>query len=148
MIRIEEATLNDLSELANLFDQYRVFYKKQSDKEGSTKFLKARMEARESVIYVAFDENKVMTGFTQLYPVFSSTRLKRLWLLNDLFVAPAYRGTGISVALIERAKDLVRETQGCALMLETAKTNDIGNQLYPKTGFALDKDHNYYTWDI
>ena len=148
MIRIEQATLKDLNELASLFDQYRVFYKKTSDVEGATKFLKARMDASESIIYVAFNDQQVMTGFTQLYPLFSSTRMKRLWLLNDLFVAPAYRGNGISLALIDRAKELARQTGAGGLVLETAKTNEVGNSLYPKTGFTNDEDHNYYSWDI
>jgi ribosomal protein S18 acetylase RimI-like enzyme len=31
-------------------------------------------------------------------------------------------------------------------MLETAKSNIEGNRLYPKVGFELDEDHNYYEW--
>jgi hypothetical protein len=32
--------------------------------------------------------------------------------------------------------------------LETAKSNTIGNNLYPRTSFFLDEDHNYYSWDV
>jgi GNAT superfamily N-acetyltransferase len=147
MIKIEQASTAHLEKLSILFDQYRVFYKKPSDTDAAKKFLTERMEKNESVIFVSFDDKKVMTGFTQLYPLFSSTRMKRLWLLNDLFVDGNYRGQGFSVALIERAKELCRETGACGLMLETAKTNDIGNNLYPRTGFVLDVEHNYYSWD-
>jgi ribosomal protein S18 acetylase RimI-like enzyme len=49
--------------------------------------------------------------------------------------------------LIEAAKTLCRETNSCGLVLETAKTNIIGNALYPKTGFQLDIEHNYYFWE-
>jgi hypothetical protein len=31
-------------------------------------------------------------------------------------------------------------------MLETAKSNDIGNNLYPKAGFELDTEFNWYHW--
>jgi GNAT superfamily N-acetyltransferase len=148
MINIKQATISDLDALAILFDQYRVFYKKSSDVVGAKKFLKERIEASESVLFVAFDDKEVITGFTQLYPLFSSTRLKRLWLLNDLFVEPTQRGKGISVALIEMAKKHCRLTGGCGLLLETAQSNEIGNILYPKAGFALDKEHNYYSWDV
>ena len=68
-----------------------------------------------------------MTGFTQLYPLFSSTRMKRYWLLNDLFVNENHRGKGHSKALIESAKELCRETKACGILLETDKTNEIGN---------------------
>jgi GNAT superfamily N-acetyltransferase len=74
--------------------------------------------------------------------------MKRFWLLNDLYVAPEQRGKGISVALIDAAKELCSISGSCGMMLETAKSNLIGNNLYPKTGFELDEAHNYYSWDI
>jgi GNAT superfamily N-acetyltransferase len=147
MIKIERATIKHLEKLSSLFDQYRVFYKKPSDIGSARKFLTERIEKNESVIFVSFDNKNGMTGFTQLYPLFSSTRMRRLWLLNDLFVDSKYRGQGFSVALIEKAKEYCKLTSACGLMLETAKTNDVGNNLYPKTGFTLDHDHNYYSWD-
>jgi GNAT superfamily N-acetyltransferase len=146
MIKIQQATLHHLEPLALLFDQYRVFYKKESDVVAAKTFLHERIEKNESIIFISFDEANAMTGFTQLYPLFSSTRMKRLWLLNDLFVDERFRGKGISIALIEKAKEHCTATGGCGLMLETAKSNDIGNNLYPRAGFTLDSDHNYYNW--
>jgi GNAT superfamily N-acetyltransferase len=148
MIKIEKANLTHLDALSVLFDQYRVFYEKPSDVAGAKQFLEARMKANESVIFVSLDAHHQMTGFTQLYPLFSSTRMKRLWLLNDLFVDASFRGKGFSVALIEKAKEHCRATQGCGLILETAKTNIVGNNLYPKVGFELDQQHHYYSWDV
>jgi GNAT superfamily N-acetyltransferase len=148
MINIKQATINELDELAILFDQYRIFYQKAGDVDGAKKFLKERIEADESVIFVSFDDKNTMTGFTQLYPLFSSTRMKKLWLLNDLFVDNNHRGKGISVALIDKAKELCKQTKACGLLLETAKTNKVGNNLYPRTGFVLDQEHNFYSWDV
>ena len=145
---VNKATLNDLDSLSELFESYRNFYQKESAIEEATQFLKERITNNESVIFVSFNEQNIMTGFVQLYPLFSSTRMKRLWLLNDLFVHHAYRGLRISVALINKAKDLCYETNACGLTLETAKTNDIGNQLYPLMEFVLDEDHNFYYWDV
>ncbi|MFM7429148.1 MAG: GNAT family N-acetyltransferase [Flammeovirgaceae bacterium] len=147
-MKIEKAALHHLESLAILFDQYRVFYKKDSDIVAAKKFLSERIEKNESVIFVSFDEENGMTGFTQLYPLFSSTRMKRLWLLNDLFVDERLRGKGFTIALIEKAKELCYQTGACGLLLETAKSNTIGNNLYPRTGFVLDEDHNYYSWDV
>lgn len=144
---IRRATLKDLNLLSDLFDQYRVFYEKESDLDGAKNFLTERLEGNESVIFVA-EEGTVLTGFVQLYPLFSSTRMKRLWLLNDLFVNPNFRGNGISVKLIDQAKALAIATNAAGLMLETAKTNAIGNKLYPRTDFELDEDHNFYSWDV
>lgn len=146
MTNIREATFRDLKSVARLFDQYRVFYQKESDIQKAEKFLSERLKLNDSEIFVAETDNYNLVGFVQLYPLFSSTRMQRLWLLNDLFVTKEYRGKGISKKLIETSKELCNQTNACGLILETAKTNNIGNELYPKVGFSLDKEHNYYSW--
>lgn len=146
MTAIRKATLEDVHALAPLFDAYRVFYEKASDVNAAATFLKDRLALNEANIFVA-EVDGALVGFTLLYPLFSSTRMKRLWLLNDLYVKPEFRGQGHSIALIDAAKSLAKTTGAAGLMLETAKSNIIGNQLYPKTGFVCDDDHNYYSWD-
>lgn len=146
-MKIRKISINDIKQLSKLFDNYRIFYGKEPDLQGSEKFLNERIENNESEIFVTENEKDELIGFVQLYPIFSSTRMKRLWLLNDLFVEDSYRGRGISVLLIEEAKKLCSETNACGLILETAKSNAIGNKLYPKMGFSLDMEHNYYSWD-
>lgn len=145
---VKKARIEDLESLTELFDQYRYFYKHDSDKVAAREFLTARINNKESEILAVFDEKGIMAGFVQLYPIFSSTRMKKLWLLNDLYVLPNYRGKGLSLMLIEESKQICRKTGACGIILETAKTNMIGNRLYPRTGFSLDKDHNYYSWDV
>lgn len=145
-IFVREAGLEDLEVLTDLFEAYRVWYQKEPDRAAARAFLHERIERSESVIYLAVADDKVVE-FTQLYPLFSSTRMKRVWLLNDLFVQAAYRGKGISRLLLERAKELARQTGACEIMLETAKTNTIGNQLYPSAGFELGNDFNWYHWN-
>lgn len=145
---IKQATKDDVEKLAHLFDAYRQFYDKTPDLKAAREFLFERIENKESVIYIATNQVNDFVGFVQLYPVFSSTRLKRFWILNDLFVDPAFRGNGYSKALIEKSKALCQETHACGMLLETSKTNLIGNQLYPNTGFALRDDANFYEWEI
>ena len=77
---------------------------------------------------------------------FSSTRVSKYWLLNDLFVDIKKRGKGYSKLLIDRSKELVIESKACGMMLETEKSNDIGNMLYPSTGFKKNKLSNFYEW--
>jgi ribosomal protein S18 acetylase RimI-like enzyme len=139
---IREATKADLDLLAKLFDGYRQFYRKSSDVAAAKNFISDRIQNNESVIYVA-EENRMLTGFVQLYPLFSSTRMRRLWLLNDLFVDPVHRRRGISKLLFEKCFQLMRKTDACGVMLETDKTNVIGNKLYQQLGFEL-IDSNFY----
>ena len=146
-MNIRKATMDDMIGLVKLFDAYRVFYKQESDLKGAAEFLTDRLTFKDSEIFVASQDDELL-GFVQLYPRFSSTQLKRTWLLNDLFVSLEARGKNIGVRLIERAKVLAYSTKAVGLLLETEKTNHIGNKLYPKTGFTLDKLHNYYYWDV
>ncbi|MFT4761134.1 MAG: ribosomal protein S18 acetylase RimI-like enzyme [Paraglaciecola sp.] len=146
-MQIRKASLNDINPLADLFDQYRIFYEQESAMKSAVSFLTQRLENEESIIFVA-TEKEILMGFVQLYPIFSSTQMKRSWLLNDLYVNAAHRGKGISVKLIDKAKELAKNTNAAGLMLETAKSNDIGNKLYSRTGFELDAGHNYYSWEV
>lgn len=92
-MRIYEATIADLDGLASVFNNYRMFYRQDSDLEGAKVFLRNRIERKESVIFVAVEDGEYI-GFTQLYPSFSSISMKELWILNDLFVQAAKRGAG------------------------------------------------------
>lgn len=144
---IKKASIEELDSLIQLFDKYRIFYKNPSDIENAKKFISARITHNDSEIFVCFDEENIAVGFVQLYPLFSSTRMQKLWLLNDLFIEENYRGNGYSIKLIDKAKELCRLTNACGLILETSRENTVGNNLYPKTGFRLDNEHNYYSWD-
>ena len=143
-MKIIQADPRNLDQIVELFDAYRVWYGKDSDKSGANDFLSDRLSQQESLIYACQVDDQLV-GFTQLYPIFSSTRMQRMWLLNDLFVAAEFRGQGISKLLIERAKELARSTDACGVLLETEKSNDIGNQLYPSVGFELE-GNNFYFW--
>ena len=146
MIQIKRAHQGRLNELVHLFDAYRMFYKKESNLEGAKHFLSERMQQKESIIFVALMEEKLV-GFTKLYPLFSSTNMMPILLLNDLFVAKEHRGKQISKGLIKAAQEHCKITKANGISLETEKNNIPGNALYPKMGFTLDQEHNFYYWE-
>ena len=121
MIQIKRAHQGHLNELVHLFDAYRMFYKKESNLEGAKHFLSERMQQKESIIFVALMEEKLV-GFTQLYPLFSSTNMMPFLLLNDLFVAKEHRGKQISKGLIKAAQEHCKITKANGISLETEKT--------------------------
>ncbi len=143
---VKQVGKSDLKSLVDVFESYRVWYGRAADREGAKTFLSARIEEGDSIIYGAFSVSGEIVGFTQLYPLFSSTRMRRVWLLNDLFVDEAHRGQGISILLIDKAKNLARETNSAAVILETQVSNDIGNKLYPRAGFEFEEGINHYFW--
>lgn len=143
-MKIVTATLDHLELIAPMFDAYRAFYGQLSDLGAAREFLRDRFLLRESVIYIALD-GETPLGFTQLYPSFSSVSLKRLWILNDLFVVPDARGKRVGEALIGAAMDLARQSGSSGVQLETAHTNLSGQKLYERLGFRRE-DLEYRTY--
>ena len=152
-MHIRLATLQDLEVLVPLFDGYRVFYGQPSDHRGARSFLKERLNNKDSFIYIAFakpvlsvvevaDSDKAV-GFTQLYPIFSSVSMEHMYMLNDLFIDPNYRGQGIGQALIKVVKDLCRKERQKGIVLQTEITNPA-QHLYERLGFTKDPDLHYF----
>ena len=145
---IRIATPSDLPELARLFDAYRVFYGKASDKAAAEAFLKARMDAGESQVLVAEDGQGGLAGFTQLYPLFSSVAMERVLILNDLFVDDNHRRSGIAHQLLDAAVTHARKQGAIRLVLETGVNNSQARALYEKAGWRLIDEVVFYDIDI
>ncbi|WP_047046972.1 GNAT family N-acetyltransferase [Vibrio mexicanus] len=143
-MEVKQATAQDVTIIATLFDQYRVFYEQESDLTLAEEFLTARLANQESVIFFAIDEKGSPLGFTQLYPTFSSVSAKRSWILNDLFVTEQARGQGVARALMNAAKQHAIDTQAKGLALETAHTNHTAQKLYESLGYQ--RDNEYYSY--
>ncbi|MCA0458154.1 MAG: GNAT family N-acetyltransferase [Chloroflexi bacterium] len=142
-LSIIRATLDHLDLAAPLFDGYRQFYEKPSDLAGARQFIQDRLTHHQSVIFLALLDDQAV-GFTQLYPSFSSVSMKRLWVLNDLFVAPAGRRQGVGEGLLERARQFAADDGAKGLMLETAITNTTAQKLYERLGWVRDTEYCVY----
>ena len=145
MIRVREATIDDLDGLAPLFDAYRQFYDRPSDPYLARAFLSDRLARGESVVFLAERDGDAI-GFVQLYPVFSSTSPHpgRSWILNDLFVAPAARGQGVGRRLLERAYQMALDTDACGIELLTGRSNIGAQALYQSVGYHRDDEFLRY----
>jgi GNAT superfamily N-acetyltransferase len=142
-LNIIRASLEHLEIVAPLFDAYRQFYRWPPDLAGARVFLSERLSRNESAIFLA-EGDGAYHGFTQLYPSFSSGRMERLWILNDLFVAPASRGRGAGAALLEHARQFALETGARGMVLETATDNLTAQRLYERLGWV--RDTEFYTY--
>jgi len=140
---LRRATLDDLPLLVPLFDGYRQFYGQPSDPGRAERFLRDRLAAGESVVYLA-EQNGRALGFVQLYPSFWSVAACRSWILNDLFVSPEHRGTGAGKALMNRARAHARETGAGGLSLATQRTNLTAQALYESLGWKRDEEFYHY----
>ena len=143
---MRRAAAADLPLVAPLFDAYRVFCKQPSDLAGALAFLTERLRLNESVILLAELEEGVAAGFTQLYPAFTSVGIRRLWLLNDMYVAPEARRRGVSTALLEAARQHGLETGAARLVLTTELDNLAAQATYEAHGWK--RDERYYTYEL
>jgi len=137
--QIAQATTRDLDELSLLFDAYRQFYGQPADLARARAFLAERMAQQESIILLACDAQGTGVGFTQLYPLFSSVRMVRTWLLNDLFVSSSARRQGIAAALLKAAADHARALGAASLSLSTALDNAPAQALYESLGWQRER---------
>ena len=149
-IQIRRAGAADLSRLAPLFDAYRVFYGRPSDLAVARAFLNDRFEHDQSVVFLAERRAGEVVGealgFTQLYPSFSSTSVARIFILNDLYVVPAARRTGVATGLLEAAASHGRAVGAVRLSLSTATGNETAQALYASRGWV--RDTEYFTYNL
>jgi ribosomal protein S18 acetylase RimI-like enzyme len=134
--QIRRASEADLRTVAELFDGYRQFYGQSADYPLAEAFLRDRFTNNDSVVFLAIDpQTGDGLGFVQLYPSFSSVAARRIWILNDLFVAPAARQRGVGRALLNAARDHGAATGAMRLVLSTAATNRQARALYESCGY-------------
>ncbi|MEM8894731.1 MAG: GNAT family N-acetyltransferase [Bacteroidota bacterium] len=143
-MRIVQATNDHLDQLMSLFNDYRQFYGQESDIMGARIFLQQRVEKKESIIFMALEDEAAL-GFTQLYPTYSSVTMEKFYILNDLYVDEKQRNRGIGERLLHQAKKFATDFKLKGLALETAKDNPA-QKLYERLGWKKDDDFFHYFW--
>ena len=156
---VRSATPHDLPELTRLFDAYRVFYRQPSDPAAAERFLRERFARGDSELFVASTEPQTdqrsarserseqrqkLAGFTQLYPSLSSVSMARIYVLNDLYVDPAARRSGVGRTLLEAAHAFALEEGAVRVSLETAVDNHAAQALYESLGYVRDAAFHRY----
>ena len=143
-MQVRQATVADIDGLARLFNDYHRFYGQDTDILAAREFLRARFAHQQSLLFVAEDQGESV-GFTQLYPSFSSIRMRPILILSDLFVAQACRGRGVGKALLSAATDCARQVGACRLSLSTGHDNVAAQALYEREGWT--RDERFFTYN-
>ncbi len=147
-MQIEIGSAQDLEAISVLFNAYRQFYCQPSDLVGAQGFIRERLARQDSRILVARAESGELVGFTQLYPLFSSVRMRLCWLLNDLYVAPEWRKQRVARALMKEAEERARQAGIAALWLATEKNNTVAKRLYERLGYRMDIVFDHYELNL
>ncbi|MFY0663368.1 MAG: GNAT family N-acetyltransferase [Natronospirillum sp.] len=144
-MKIVKASYAELEHVSALFDGYRQFYEQQPDFEAAKSFITQRLENDDSVIFLALSETDAPLGFVQLYPSFSSVAMKRMWYLNDLFVADSARQQGVARALLKHVEAFAKDTDALTVKLATAVSNTKASALYVSEGYTKVTAFDHYT---
>lgn len=134
-MQIIECTLEQLNDVATLFNQYRIFYELPDDLETSRDFLQANLENNRSRIFLLLDDDVQAVAFAQLYPALCSLAMKRFYWLYDLFVAPQARKSGYARQLMNHLSTLLTAEGADRISLDTATSNKAAQALYESLGY-------------
>ena len=147
-MKIEKVDKSYLEVVAQLFDSYRQFYGQESNLSGARAFIADRINCSDSVIFLALDSQDQPLGFAQLYPSYSSVAMKRMWYLNDLFVAESARKQGVGKALLQQVQAYALETNALTVKLATAIDNEAAKKLYISEGYAKVTAFEHFTQKV
>jgi ribosomal protein S18 acetylase RimI-like enzyme len=145
MLTIRPACIGDLDALASLFDHYREFYKQTANIELAKSFVEARLNNKDSAIFVAENNEGKLIGFCQIYPSFCSVAAAKIGVLYDLFVDFTARKTGAGRALMLVAHEHAEQNNMARIDLTTAKDNLKAQALYESLGW--ERDEIFYTYN-
>ena len=126
----------DLPELLPLMRGYCDFYEVAPSDEALLAMSRALIAdpAREGVQLVARDDGGGAIGFATIFWTWSTTRAARIGVMNDLFVAPAGRGSGAADALIAACVERCRTHGANLLAWQTALDNHRAQAVYDRVG--------------
>jgi ribosomal protein S18 acetylase RimI-like enzyme len=131
--------VRDLAALVPLVDAYRVFYEQPSDLAAADAFVRERLAESDTQFFVARGAAGKLVGFAHLLFSFETVSLRRIGILEDIYVAETARGAGVGGALLDTAAAFARERGLARLTLATAHQNRVAQRLYLAHGYAPDQ---------
>jgi ribosomal protein S18 acetylase RimI-like enzyme len=135
-MRITVVGDEDLDDLAPLVCAYCDFYEvapSDDDLRSFSRLLIADPD-REGIQLIARDEAGRPLGYATLYWSLSSLSASRIAIMDDLFVRPDARGSGVADALIEECRVRAGRRGATAVTWQTAKTNRRAQRVYERVG--------------
>ncbi|MCA9294556.1 MAG: GNAT family N-acetyltransferase [Phycisphaerales bacterium] len=150
-VAVTRAEPIDAGPVGEVFDLYRQFYGADPDVDASIHFIAERLRAKDAAIFVARIEGTPSSradGFMQLFPKLSTARMRRDWILNDLYVRDDVRRKGVAKALMREAVAWAKRTGAGRLSLKTQVHNASARKLYERLGWRLEEEFVTYLRDV
>ncbi len=145
-MKILRATINHFKPIITLFVKYRIFYKQRPNHLAAEHFMRERLTKQDSTVFLALSDHDSAMGFIQLYPSFTSVGMKRIFIINDLFVDEHYRKQGVATALMEKTKEFAIEQGAAKVTLRTQVNNKSAQTLYGRLNYQ--KETEFITYEL
>jgi len=141
---------DDLVDLLPLLRGYCDFYEAEPTDEKLLELARSLIADPdcEGFQVLARDDSGRASGFATVYWSWSTLSASRIAIMNDLFVVPEARGTGVAEVLIEECRRRASRRGATSLTWQTAKDNLRAQKLYERIGgrraewldYSLDSD--------
>ena len=127
---------DDLADVLPLLRGYCDFYEVDPPDDQLLAMCRALIAdpQREGLQLIARAADGAARGFATVFWTWQTLDAGRIGVMNDLFVHPDARGTGLAAALIEACADRTREHGGKVLAWETALDNVRAQKVYARVG--------------
>ena len=131
--RVGEA---DLAELLPLLRGYCDFYEVAPPDEALLAVSRALIAdpEREGLQLIARVPDGTAVGFATVYWTWQTLNAARLAVMNDLFIVPEARGSGLADRLIAACRERAAEHGAGELAWQTAKDNHRAQAVYERVG--------------
>jgi GNAT superfamily N-acetyltransferase len=125
----------DLEELLGLMRAYCDFYDTAPGDGALLSLARALIgEPREGVQLLARDALGRASGFATVFWCWDTTEAARIGVMNDLYVEPHSRATGIGAGLIDACRERCIAHGGVRLEWQTGPENHRAQALYDRVG--------------
>ncbi|MCG8669043.1 MAG: GNAT family N-acetyltransferase [Pseudomonadales bacterium] len=132
-IYVSDVTLKDKSGWEDLYQEYAEFYEMPMDQQIlDTVWGWIQSEKDEFYCIIARDKNQTPIGFMHYRSMFSPLRGTKVGYLDDLFLSPAYRGTGTVEKLFEALDVRAQQNDWPFVRWITADDNCRAQAVYNK----------------
>src|SRR5512138_3478702 len=121
---------------AALFDEYRQHYGANPAPEAVTSWMRELVRSGKGRIYAAGSGSRAC-GICSTAVVPAALTLRTVWLVRDLYVAPAARRQGVAKELLAHVADDARAAGAHRLSLQTETANTHAIELYARNGFDV-----------
>jgi GNAT superfamily N-acetyltransferase len=133
---IQIAAEADLDDLLPLMRAYCDFYGSDPSDDALLALSRSLLDdpRHEGLQLIARDPAGTAVGFATIFWTWSTTRAVRIGVMNDLFVDPAARGTGLADDLIAACVDQCAAHGARRLSWQTAPDNLRAQAVYERVG--------------